>query len=762
MKFYKPLQYESMIKIGNIAREIEKGRYQPWHAPIDNLTQIDLYSNDPGNIGNTWLYSSLFSFTPSQAARGIGAAFGIEKYLPFSMFANLQKQRYQVSAARALAPGAYRKAIEVADGFYPITTGRIWDTLNRSNIDAFTSVSSTYELGLPSRNRIGWKYDEQLGRHLPQFAETSYPLPTKTTAMAWHLSSGNRIFGEDTAVAMSRQSLEMMSSLPKGGGYKVSLDWPAIGYHINDTTASKTSIVKILELSGLSKNLVDAVKFKYQNQTISEIIGKAADPSESIALLELIDEAQKEKYFDDMNAARKDPILKRLIFDPSKQTTVLDTKLANRDTLRIMKGKPKELSAYMDTQLRNKIRQTSIIDSLRIDVSGGIHDAKIIFNFIPVSTSSGIKAITEVGANKTYIYGVEGPAYRADASGAAFLLTDKKESLDMYINKHMRRSISQIYREATSQKDMKQRLIKMLSKGFNLTPNEVNLTFDIVPETLVWPELQPEFASKFGGHMYAVQIKSYSKIPLNKLNMFKSIHRVLESAGLTRETMKKRFIELNENRLADLVSKRKMKSQLGKLFDKTIKETEENLNRILSSGELKSAEEVAIVHEIRQAMKQKKVVLGDIFLNIDETTLGPYMEQVKKYGILDEEGELIRAFKLDPFGALYPTDFHVTETTGDYRWTSGLLRDTYGTPIKKSFSHWQMLLLQRQLSGMGKDSLMNNIISATLMSTSGHYDPNIRQGLRAHKKVIASSGCKEASGPYNSANSFSSLSFDIF
>jgi len=735
MKFYKPLQYENMIKIGNVAREIEKGRYQSWHAPIDNLSHIDLYSNDPGNVGNTWLYSSVFSFSPTQAAAGIGAAYGIEKYLPFAMFSNLQKQRYQVSAARSLAPGAYRKAIEVAGGFYPVTTGRIWDTMNRSQVDAFTNEDSTYKLGLSSRNKIGLKYDKKLRRHIPVYPTERLPLPNKVPVMAWHLSTGNRIFGEDTAVAMHRQSLEMLRSLPKGGGYKISIDWPAIGYHINETTIAKTPITKILELSGLSKGLVKAVELKYGKQTIAQIIGGAADRADSIALLDLVDEAQKEKFFDDINAARRDPVLKRLIYDPSKQNTLLDTKVANQETLRLMNKEPKELSSYMDKQLKNKIRQTAIIDSIRIDV-GDIQAAKIIFNFIPVSTSTGIKAITQVGANKTYIYGVEGPAYRADASGASFLMTDKTQSVDMYIDKHMRRALTQIHDNSNSLSDQKRKIIKMLSDGFDLTTNEVNLTFDIVPEKIVYPDLQPKYSEKFGGYMYSVKVKDYTKIPLNNLNMFKSIHRVLEAAGVTHENMKKRFIKLNENRLSELVSKRKMKSQLGKLFEDTMKETDKNLNRLLASGELKTADEIAIVHEVRQAVQQKKVMLGDLFLHIDETTLGPHMEQIKKHGILDEQGELHRALKLDPFAALYIDEMSVIETTGDFRWTSGLLRDSYGTPIKKSFSHWQMLLLQRQLAGMGKDSLMNNIISATLMSTSGHYDPNIRQGLRAHKKVI--------------------------
>ena len=743
LKFLKPIQYENLVRLGKVAEEVEKGRSFAWHHKIDLLNEIDLYSTDPGLGGNHWLYSSLYSFTPSQAAKGVGAALGIEKYLPFAMFAQLQKQRYQVSAARALAPSSINSQIDNAGGRFPILRSRLWNTLTRDAIDTYSDFKSTAELGIEKYlgTFVGSKYNNNLDLHIPVFGSDSSPLPHKATALAWHLPTNNRILGEDTGVALNKTGLQMLHSLPKGGSYNVTIDWEALGYNITkyEVVSEKLTVVELLKRSGLDPDTVRLVKNIHGNATVAELMKKAGNVDDGSFILELLVEEDKLEFFENIEKAKKKAKFKGAFFDPDSSGSLLDTTRKDAYVKGLKHTEQVEIVSKLRNELKRRLKQTSLINSIRIIPGKTVEDSRIIFNFTPISTTSGIKVITEVAQHKGYIFGQTGATYIADNSGASFLLTDKSESMDQFINKHMRRALRHIWQTSSSSRDQKTKIIKMLSDGFNLTAAEVKLMFEVKAEVITNFSKQSSLMSaastgiKPQRSFYTIRLKNASKIPLDKLNIFSSIHRMLESAGISQDTMKSNFIKMNQDRFKELGIIRDMKTDLGKLWDKGITSQKGQLNRFLASGEFDAKKDNAVVREIHDALARRKVALSDMYLHIDSSTLTDADIRDLGNGMFNKDDTLHKSLRFDSMASLYLTDMAVMETTGDFRWMNGLLRDSYGTPTKKSFSGWQMMLLNRQFSS--KDT-MNKVVKASLMATSGSYDPNIKQGLRVYQKSI--------------------------
>lgn len=729
LKFDKPLQYENMTRLGQIAKEVEKGRSLPWYHKIGLLDQIDLYSNDPGLAGNQWLYSSLYSFTPSQAAMGVGAALGIEKYLPFAMFSQLQKQRYQVAAARALAPGSFSKQIEAAGGRFPVLRSRLWDTTTRAAMDAYTNFKSTAEMGISSFMNFGQGSSGTL--------DTKF-ITNKSTALAWHLPADNRILGEDAGIALNRTAVQSLHSLPKGGSYNVKVNWPLMGANLSSTELMGTkplSVVELLRRSGLREDTLKLIKAQYGNDTVMTLMKKAGTDDGSL-ILELISEQEKVEFYENLETGKTSSKFQGAIYDPDDPESLLKA-LRDKKTQYMKNEKQLTIISKLKRQLSSKIKEKSFINSIKILPGQSAEDAIIIFNFTPISSTSAIKAITEVGQFKSYIFGQTGGTFVADTSGASFLLTDKGESMDQFINKHMRRSLYRIWKTSHSPREQKIKIIKMLSEGFNLSEKEVHLMFDIKPETLTDFSRQSKLLANQGNIpqriYYTIMLKDASKISLDKLNVFKSIHRMLESAGISQKEMKKSFIKMNEDRFKALGITKSFKKDLALLWDKGIESQEKSLVKFKASKDF-NAKETAIVAEMHSAIKKKKIALSDMFLHIDESVIGEAdVKHLRDHGMFNKDGTLHKSLRFDAMASLYLTDMAVLETTGDFRWMNGLARDSYGTPTKKTFSGWNMLLLNRQFSG--SDSV-SKLVRAGLMATSGHYDPNIRQGLRAHQKAI--------------------------
>ena len=692
---YNPSLYKRIMDIGHISEEIVSGNNLSWQNPIEQASKMDLFNLDssgqrPEGISQDAVRSHMFAFSPTVAARGLGAAFGPENYLPFGHKTNLQKQMYQTATQNTLFPGVGRE-IAASKRLFPV----IEQSLDGLGTDSGMSIWTTALRANMSRLNIT---TQSLAG---QFADR--PVKSMLQLYTYYLPHYNSIVGEDTGLlspSIKKKILGHFPLDPAGKTVKVFSN-EAAQLLVANSKGSTTSITDWLRQSGVSDEIIGMVEAdkNYANRSLANLVEDMATSNNGKLSLPLSRSKSSQNVLEPGETFVRAKNVAQAVED-------VDTKkgyyLANGTKYRI------------DDPLKTQ----AFLESITFDTHGNF-----LFNITPFEKAPGIvKTVDQLKLFKGYIVG-QGSGITW-GTGVGLVLGAKKPNIAQMIDIQMRRSLTQIYNDyGTDLHTQKQKVIELLKKSFDLTDEQFENCFKLKRASVAAHQ------TGYSTHIWVPEVVSTSQINSSNSALIRSTFRMLEISGISHNKLRKQFVDMFKGEILGLVGSKtnadKIKADLGKIYDLARTQQEKYLRNIAQNTDAPAA--AATANAMLEEMKKTKAAYYDPFLTIEKSSID--IESVRKDGLFVSNDKLARGVQLVNFGHALASEISISESLFDVKTPQPILKDAYGTPIHKTFSIWQVLMAS---NASRHSPVLRKGFMAQVLPTMGKFDDNIKAALATY------------------------------
>ena len=717
-----PNLYAKILKIGTLSEEISEGRRFAWYHPLEIAQESDLYQLDPTGRApdGTLLRSHLFAFSPNQAAKGLGAIFGPENYLPFGHKLNLQKQSYQVLSQKALLPPS---GIEVAfsrtsasRSLFPVLEHSL-DDLARDDL-GFSMWMTTLRSSLTRERLVGQTQGGRLG----------IPPKSRIQLLAYYLPSNNSLVGEDTAMLTPGLS-KAFRHLPAGGAGKTfklyapeakHLLLPQIGERpivdlLKDKAGrrfgKKLTMASWLRANGINSAIIDSVEAAHPGLTLEQFV--EANKGDNILKLDLFGP----ETIDDFSPGAKNVL--------SPDTTLVEADKTRKAVWDTDTGKKYQLNTGYKYHITHPIKQAGVLKALSYDFK----NEQFLFDITPIEEPGFTKLVDPLKLFKGNSV-AEGYGYIM-GKGIGAVLGAKKPNIAQTIELHMRRALTTIYRNHPNPTDQKRLIKKLILEAFEITDNEFGAMFRLKQAPI--SRLQ---SKEFGTSIIVPEVISTSEISLSNNQLFKGAVKMLQVSGVTHAEVKKIFMELNVDkiynyakRLGSKLTRDTVESQVERVYTIMKKTQKEILTRISKDVTMKATDQAMLINEMYRVLHKTETALFDPFLTLQLGKLE--IEKFKEHGLFESGSvnTLLKGVYTEAASWALPTELSLSETLADVKGPLYKAVDTFGTPIKKTFSIWQVLLMYNAQTE--NDPLRADLFKQ-IIPKQGRYDKNIRSAMQTY------------------------------
>jgi hypothetical protein len=739
---YNPALYAKMMKIGTLSEEIVEGRRFAWSQPLEIVQQSELYELDPTGRApdGTLLRSHLFAFSPDQARAGRGALFGPENYLPFGHKMNLQKQAYQVLTQKALltAPGIEVSAARnsASKSLFPVLEHSLSDL---AQTDTGFSMWMTATRAAITKEFL---MEQMLGGRLGVTPKSRLQM------MAYYLPSNNSLTGEDTAI-MSPKFKDAFRHLPAGGAGQTLEIYAPFAKGLLQTaedelvgvTSKKLTLAGWLRKNGVNSAIIESVEATHPGLTLKEFV--EASKGSGILQLDLIGPRTITDF---------EPGAQNILGPNTNLMEVNGVASPVWDASRRLKENKYMTGTGAKYHVKNPIKQAAVLKSIAFDY----HNETFLFDITPIETPGFTKLVDPLKLFKGNSIGFGSGFLLGEGIGT--VLGAKKPNVAQMLEVHMRRALNIIYKNNPADPNKQKQLIKnLIIKSFEITDSEFDSMFDLKSAPI--SKLQ---SKDFGTSVIVPVVKSTSDITYSNNQLFKGAVKMLQLSGVTHAEVKQMFIDLRleeihgyAKKVGSRLTRGDIEKQLKQVYDSMRNKQKEAIIRISQSASMEVTDQAAMINEMRRVVQKTETALWDPFLTVEFSKLD--VEKFKEHGLFESGNvnSLLKGVYTESMAHLLPSEFSLMETIADVKGPQKLATDIYGTPIKKTWSMWQVMLMYNATEGnnvlrtnlfkqvlpkMGKfqdiDNALQTYYAASLTMKKGFTFDTTKTSYSGRKKVF--------------------------
>ena len=725
IKSQNPELYKTITQLGNTAEQIVSGKRFAWYRNIDLADSSSLFDvpdhglgeQGPEAYGNK-IYSHLFAFTPAAASRGRGGLFGPENYLPFGQYTNLQKQMYQTASSKTLLPGLEQIEIKASKGLFPVVQRGIDSAESMFSTSLFSNISQKFN-----------EFQQSIGK-------LNAPVANRFQVMTAYLPDHNSMLAQDTALWANESAHQLARHFPKGaeGTHPAVFSKRAqdIISAIN-TRGSKFSSQQRRNARTFLKNL--GIVNRGDNITVREFLEHAGMAPE---ILDMVDHETISMGRGRKRVRMGDQLLKDVMtMDGDSMIMQLNFQNSYKDRVNTLLGKnrtnvlsPGKALLYQEKfnvggknqrsryDINNPLKYASILDQLTFDYNKGT----FIYDITPFETPGFAKIVDSGKIFKGNIHGIANNI--SFGQGIGLVLASKKPNMASLIDVHMRRSLLAIHKKDMNVISQRSAIKAMLKDAFNISDEEFQAIFKLT-------EGKPAPGQRFKNPIVMVEMVDNYQLGLGSKDIMNRVFKMLASAGITHEELRKTFIEQNRDILKQYGVNKDIRAELGKVYDRA-RASQEKVILAMDTGVNVSTSQMHVINEMKRIVRKTDVALFDPIVGVvgDEINV----TELQSGKLYDADGRLARGIKVEPFATLIQGEFSVAEDFMDIRDPLKRSVDAHGMPLNKTFSIWQSMIIYNNSRNneVFQDSFMRHA-----MSNAGRFDKNVKKFLHVHMEAAA-------------------------